>query len=1048
MKQAKKTVSLFLAVVFSAICACVPLSVCADEEAAYTVESKDTLTRFIPKTKAFTDGETKTFDFTPSVTADYALFMDAATDKNNTVTTFAVKKADDGTAVSFTWRDALDPSSTSSGETYSYTHQNFQYEKVGNISELKVSLTADTTYTLSVSRTAALSSLNYIDIRCLTLPITGGKQAIAPQDASVFTTTTVAHMNEQLKYTDGVALPEGYALIGDYTDNSVFTNAFGAPRYIHISNGSSATYTLDVQKTGYYRVSYRTRTWKSENDRTNGATFSFNVPFYVDGTLKDTLVWSQTLTADKEPLQAKLLTAEPVYLDADSHTITFGNVTDGSYALSILIEELENYDPNATGTLTMETAPVKVDNILSRFELSENITLSSAGHKYAFSFTPAADGEYVFFLNNAKTVAVPVVVTVTDDDSKKVFEYNYTTTGKTQYERVGNAAYQAASLKANKEYTITLAGTGDAFTMGYFDVRCVNPLTTPSEGKFAVSPSDFVVTDIDTYHANEQFNSRNYKNTEYPMLGNYYSTELTSPRDKATTIHLGNGKYITYALDVTTPGYFTLTLPTVDTYPGNAKAERITLSVNGEKYDTQGWTDSAADLVFKSVYLYKGVNRITLTNETVSYTDGDTTYNGKNVGAYIKSLLFDQQASDPEPTKISGDTMTDSYIPLISMTSSEGTPTRDAVSGTYSLKNGDSMTYTVNVEEKGTYAVYVDAQIPQKGVQVFVDNEDKTSAMYLTIEENCVKDGNTRQTRKLSFPVDLDEGTHTIKLSFKNGLKYDSTATTKVVEITDDDNYSSLLYSLWMRRTDLTASVDEEMFLRSWDFSSVSYVNEETDEVNGGWCFPHQHKQGGPFTVGSFTDCRSVVFIDGRYVTYKVNIPESGRYSFSTFIKGATDVNTYTMTVNGKTYSCVVAASSDVPMKSIFDPVFLAAGTYDVTFTAPSYGDIKGTLRLYGISVGNQAEDFVAVGEDSAYVSVSFDKGYTGEVVTAFYSASNQLVGLKTESVSNAESYSAEVALSDTPTKAKVFVWGDLTNVAPLRSAVELASGDATWISE
>ncbi len=103
------------------------------------------------------------------------------------------------------------------------------------------------------------------------------------------------------------------------------------------------------------------------------------------------------------------------------------------------------------------------------------------------------------------------------------------------------------------------------------------------------------------------------------MIGDYYSDKLASPRDRVTAIHNGNGSYITYALNVTTAGYFTLTLPNVVTYPGDAKAESIRLSVNGEVYDEQGWTGTATDLTFKPFYLYAGVNRITLTNLTVPF---------------------------------------------------------------------------------------------------------------------------------------------------------------------------------------------------------------------------------------------------------------------------------------------------------------------------------------------------------------------------------------------------------------------------------------------
>lgn len=532
------------------------------------------------------------------------------------------------------------------------------------------------------------------------------------------------------------------------------------------------------------------------------------------------------------------------------------------------------------------------------------------------------------------------------------------------------------------------------------------------------------------------------------MIGDYYSDKLASPRDRVTAIHNGNGSYITYALNVTTAGYFTLTLPNVVTYPGDAKAESIRLSVNGEVYDEQGWTGTATDLTFKPFYLYAGVNRITLTNLTVPFDKGDGTQSeGKEVGAYIKSLLFDQVPGKPEPTAISGDTKVDSKIPLNSMETSTGSVTKNDADGSYSFKAGASVEYKVNVNEAGTYVVYIDGKAPQNGVDVLVDGTSKLGATYKTTgqKETVNASFSSRQVKKLSVPVELEAGEHTITLNFANGSKWDETEN-KAVDITEADDYTMVVYSAWMRRVDLTASASEEMFLRSWDFTAVSFLQEDKgSSSSAGWCFPHQYGQGGPYTVGSFTDCRSVVFINGVDVTYKVNIPADGYYNFSTFINCSAATNTCTMNLNGGTYSCDVTTDGSGPVKSTFEPVFLTAGVYDVNFKAPA--SPTGTMRLYGMSVtAKEMGDYVAVGADSASVSVAFDKAYTGSVITAFYSASNELVGIQTDVITDAASYRADIALTDTPVTAKVFVWGDLTNVIPLRTSIDFAAGTDSWI--
>ena len=1069
MKQTKKMVSLFLTVVFSAICVCLPLSAAAED--AYTIEKKDTLTRFVPATKSFEAGETKSFNFTADTTAEYALFMDSVDEnKVGTTTTISIKETSSNTVVPFTVREKDDSASKKiSVESYSYVHPSrygnkagFQYEKVGNISELKVALTEGTSYTLSISRKAALTTFNYVDLRCLTLPITGGKQAIDSTDATTFTTMTPAHVNEQLNYGN-TDLPEGYSLIGDYTDGSVFTSASRKqPRYIHISNGTYAEYKLDVQKAGWYRIYYNTKTWVDKTTVVTGKKYSFTIPFSVDGEVKETLVWSFTATADGQEPESKLIKVAPVYFDVGEHTIKFGPPTNGSYAFHILTEELPDYDPSEDTTVIMDTEPVKVDNTLSRFELAAPITLFSTGKSYTFSFTPSATGEYAFFVENksykkaeSDTSEVyskgQLTIAVSETEGDKVFDDTRTLKGY-PYERLGDNTYTAASLEAGKTYTITLSSSGTAsagtqLVTGYFDLRCVNPLTTPAEGKFAVSPSDYVATNIGGAHMTQQFESQNYKNTEYPMIGDYYSSTLAAPRSRVTAVHHGDGTYITYALKATTSGYYTLTLPSVTTYPGTAKAESIRLSVDGATYDEQGWTGTATDLTFKPFYLFAGTHTITLTNLTVPYTNDDSTQsNGSDVGSYIKSLLFDQVAGEPGAAEISGDTKVDSKIALNQPIASEGNIEANTEGG-FSFNAGASVSYKVNVAERGLYAFYIDGKSAQNGVDVLIDGVSKLGWTYKATgqKETVNASYSSRQVKKLSVPVELEPGKYTVTFAFKNGTKWDNEAN-KPVEITDADNYISTMYSAWARRIDLTASADEEMFLRSWDFSAASMVNEVTGANAAGWLFPHQYSQGGPFTVGSFTDCRSVVFINGADVTYRVNIPQDGYYNFSTFINNSAATNTYTMTVNGSTYSCDVTTDGSGPIKSTFESVFLSTGTYDVKFKAPA--SPSGTLRLYGVSVAKNTNDFVMVGEGSAAVNVNFDASYTGSVITAFYNADKELVGVKIEPVTNAASYSTTVAISGTAVTAKVFVWSDLANIVPLRKSIDFAKGEANWLTK
>ena len=1030
-----------------AVSVCIPMTAMAEDAPAYTIDKETTLTRFIPAVKAFEAGETKSFEFTVDTTAQYALFtMSAGSGRGTTV--FTVTEKETGTPALFSYRaNALDVSSVTTGNSYAHEHYSSKkYERVGNIAEVNVSLTAGTTYVLSLKREAALAQFDYVDLRCLTLPITGGNQEISPADFSSLSTTTSTHVTEQLDYNT-CKLTEGYSLIGNYNADAI-TSKYGYVRTYMISTDATATYKLDVQKESYYRFRLKTTTWKSASTIKAGSVHKFNVPFAVDTEAVNTLTYSYTAPADGATLEPQLLSSDIVKLTKGEHTISFGPAGNpGAYAYGIFVEEVPDYDPDATEIIVIDKAPVKVDDVMARFELDSPIEISSTSNRYQMHFTPTVTGEYAVFLTNDTSVAYELNIAVSDSSGTEV--YNVTKTLKNNsYIRYGDNQYTAIPMTAGETYTITLSGKTNLIKISYLDLRCVNALPIPSEGKFMISPSDYAATTIGSSHMSQQFNALGYKNADYPLLGNYFSSSLAKPRTSTTSIHLGDSTMITYHLYAEKSGAYQFTIPNLTTYPSTAKKEKIAMYVNGGEYDVKGWEGSATDIVFDACNLTEGLNIISFKNLTVPYVEDSGKNNtGGGVGSYIRAILCEPVEKANITVNVGAATDTDSNVPMAKAIASSGSFVYNEA-GYYTAGAGASVSYELNVEEKGMYSVYVDALIPQQGVNITIDGVDRTSYAYedQKQKENVSASYGSRQNKKLSYPVELDAGKHVVTLTFKNGLGWKDNA---IVQITDEDNFLSKLYGVWVRRVDLTASETETVYLRSWDFISESCLDEENETSNcPGWLFPHQYNQGGNANIGNIRNSRNIVFINNASATYRIHAPKAGYYTLTAYIGvSAGNENTFMVKAGGKSYNGSHVGTGSGDAGGSVTGVYLAKGANDVTFQAPA--KCNGTMRLYGISVAAETTEFVKVETGKAYVSKKLDASYTGTVVVALYGANKELVGLKTDVIENADFYAAEVACTAAPASAKVMVWKDFdTSYAPLTKAIEIKSGDANWMAE
>ncbi len=205
-------------------------------------------------------------------------------------------------------------------------NKGFSYERVGDAKGTIFTVPdGSVEFTLAVSKDC---DVEYIDIRRLDLPLTGGKQAIAVADFSYVNALTDAHCSQQF----GTGKPEhvllDYPVIGDYFSSKITP----AQKYfpIHLSQGATVGYTVDVAQTGWYQFGVAINTYKS-----NGI-----LSLYADDNLIDAVTYTYTTT----PQPDLEYTYNAAYLTAGRHTIKLAGTVGGIYLYRFTTEKLEG-DP-------------------------------------------------------------------------------------------------------------------------------------------------------------------------------------------------------------------------------------------------------------------------------------------------------------------------------------------------------------------------------------------------------------------------------------------------------------------------------------------------------------------------------------------------------------------------------------------------------------------------------------------------------------------------------------------------------------------------------
>lgn len=449
--------------------------------------------------------------------------------------------------------------------------------------------------------------------------------------------------------------------------------------------------------------------------------------------------------------------------------------------------------------------------------------------------------------------------------------------------------------------------------------------------------------------------------------------------------------------------------------------------------------------------------------EDKEITDGEhtLTITSKTDGVKISTLSFREKLTqNPAITDIASEG--DTAIDLFSYTSSSGDVCAANEGTSLGFGAGSEIKYTINIQKDGLYTVYMNSLTPQCGFDIYVDDgsEPLTGFMHKYIESNGTNSDkvplydNTNVSynrvidrQLIMYGVQLNKGEHNFTLKFNNGYKSTS-STTPPVEITDDENFMSIVNQLWVSRMDPEVGSTNEVIIRAWDATADG-------PKNSGWSYINQFGQGGEQIIDG-KSCRSTVFMNGLAYTYTFIAESDGYYDFSAYIKDHAASETvpnafYTLSVDGGE-----AVNVPVPfsggssfLKTTTEKIYLTAGSHTFKIVAES-ANIPGVNRLYSISLAKSGVNSVVVDKTSntAAVDAYFDAPYTGTAMVALYNDAKELVGIYQSTVSNADLITANIAYTGVPTMAKVFIWGDLTNVKPLVKNIEIASTDENWIEK
>ncbi len=508
----------------------------SDETGYVAVEVDNNLTRFELTDKNFDTNTVRSFDFTPKTTGNYGFYYSNMTWTGNTKPTLNMQVLDGEMPISLNYKlcnkdievsmpdeikfgsapysNIVSSMVAANGETGSWfkadgtpnavesykcncrISSRTKYVRIGDKLSLYASLEAGKKYTIQFTTTGIGFTLDSIDVRSLSIPISGKDVQIPVLDFSDYRSFSGTNSLSQYPLQniscegDAPEFAEGFDIIGDY--NSSLLRDKTLPRFI--SNGVPI-YNLDVTVPGTYsftaHLNSRTIATQAEIDNKKAIDLkaAMNIAKVTDGIAGNSLIkneWGGTYsnnTDEKDSAGRLILKEKKVYYDTVTYT---AELEKGNYNLYWY------FNPsNARGVLYNLTVDYKesyevkkLDNNFTRFEINESFENNI---EKVIKFTPDRTADYSLTVGTGaynktsycETDVASLNFNITGNDGTEIVKDGVVEPKRYNIQRLEPTNYEAfvLPLKAGVTYSISMsAELADGKTTGsiaFVDLRCL-----------------------------------------------------------------------------------------------------------------------------------------------------------------------------------------------------------------------------------------------------------------------------------------------------------------------------------------------------------------------------------------------------------------------------------------------------------------------------------------------------------------------------------------------------------------------------------------------
>lgn len=495
---------------------CVPSF--AEEISGYTEEYLgDRFTRLVMTDKAFNQGTARTFTVNIEEDSDYTVFISQTAHSDNT--NFAVSFSDGTENIKLT-------TGTTASTAYRYEYVRVGADTLTSASKDYVTLSKGT-WTLSVTSMID-STVNYIDIRSVKIPVDGSKQAIYPSDYHTIKRANGdthvgenGYINSNLISTELIRF-SGFRYFADYL-NSNLANKYERGRGIHVYYDRTVSYKLDVAKAGLYAINLNAKFVVRLKDTAN----EINTSAVITATGNETKTLNHTFAAGASGTASIQYETYYAYLNEGENYLTVKTANNDKATFKLCYISLEK----VSGMLGDDFTRIVPEN--GEF---------NANREQTFNVDIPKDGDYAVFVNKKESEATNFVASFSNGtqtvsvlngtEASDAYGYNYVRLG---------ALNESSSCHLTKgAWTFSLKPLSD-MNISYIDIR--NTEIPAGEEKIAVYPSDYNSMSI----AKAEDVNGQLSNNSYTLSKDEYYADYTN--DYAKGIVLASGKTVNYELN-------------------------------------------------------------------------------------------------------------------------------------------------------------------------------------------------------------------------------------------------------------------------------------------------------------------------------------------------------------------------------------------------------------------------------------------------------------------------------------------------------------------